>query len=90
MRFTRTAVVTAAVVAAAAPTASARVPAETQFSTAADEPAPVVTIVRPQSTGFDWSSGLIGASVPLVLLAGGALGAPAVARRRHRGPELAS
>lgn len=90
MRFTRTALVTAAVVAAAAPTASAAVPPEPQFSTAADETAPVVTIVRPQKTGFDWSSGLIGASVPLVLLAGGALGAPAVARRRNRRTALVS
>jgi hypothetical protein len=46
--------------------------------------------VRPQHTGFDWSSGLIGASVPLVLLVGGALGAPAVARRRDHRTRLAS
>jgi hypothetical protein len=90
VRFTRSALVAAAVVAAAAPTASARPVQEPRVSTAADEPAPVVTLVRPQSTGFDWSSGLIGASVPLVLLVGGAVGAPAVARRRNRPTGLAS
>lgn len=90
MRFTRTALVTVAVAAAAAPTASARPVEDPPASPAADGPAPVVTIVRPQNTGFDWSSGLIGASVPLVLLAGGALGVPAVARRRDHRSALVS
>jgi hypothetical protein len=90
MRFTRTALIAAAFAGAAAPTASARVAEEPTASTAADKPAPVVTLVRPQNTGFDWSSGLIGASVPLVLLVGGALGAPVVARRRDHRTRLAS
>jgi hypothetical protein len=44
--------------------------------------APVVPIVRSPAEGFDWSSALIGAAVPLALILAGVLARPALARRR--------
>jgi hypothetical protein len=46
------------------------------------ESAPVVPLVRPDADGFDWSSALIGATVPLALLLAGVAARPAVRRRR--------
>lgn len=51
--------------------------------------APVVTLVDPDANGFDWSSALIGATVPFALLLAGALARPAVARRRTRASAVA-
>jgi hypothetical protein len=51
--------------------------------------APVVPLVRPSEVGFDWSSALIGATVPLALLLAGAAARPALARRRTRTSALA-
>jgi len=48
------------------------------------ERAPVVTLVHPDADGFDWSSALIGATVPLALLVAGVLARPALTRRRTR------
>ena len=45
--------------------------------------APVVPLVQTDATGFDWSSALIGATVPLALLLAGVAGRPALARRRR-------
>ena len=51
--------------------------------------APVVPLVRPDADGFDWSSALIGATVPLALLLAGVVARPALARRRTRTSALA-
>jgi hypothetical protein len=51
--------------------------------------APVVTLVRSGGEGFDWSSALIGAAAPLVLLLTGVLARPALTRRRTRTSALA-
>jgi len=48
------------------------------------ESAPVVTLVRPDANGFDWSSALIGATVPLALLLAGVIARPALTHRRTR------
>ena len=46
--------------------------------------APVVPLVHPDADGLDWSSALIGATVPLGLLLAGVLARPALTRRRTR------
>ena len=51
--------------------------------------APVVPIVQTAAGGFDWSSALIGATVPLALLLAGVLARPALAHRRTRTSALA-
>jgi hypothetical protein len=51
--------------------------------------APVVSLVRPEADGFDWSSALIGAAVPFALLLAGAAARPALSRRRTRTSALA-
>jgi hypothetical protein len=51
--------------------------------------APVVTLVRSDGDGFDWSSALIGATAPLALLLTGVLARPALTRRRTRTSALA-
>jgi hypothetical protein len=43
-----------------------------------------VPLVHPDSDGFDWSSALIGATVPFALLLAGVLARPALTRRRAR------
>jgi hypothetical protein len=53
------------------------------------ESAPIVGLVRPETDGFDWSSALIGASVPFALLLAGGAVRPALARRRSRTSALA-
>jgi len=53
------------------------------------ESAPVVPLVHTAATGFDWSSALIGATVPLALLMAGLLARPALTRRRTRTSALA-
>jgi hypothetical protein len=53
------------------------------------ESAPVVPLVRPDADGFDWSSALIGATVPLALLLAGVAARPALTRRRTRTSALA-
>ena len=53
------------------------------------ESAPVVSLVRPDADGFDWSSALIGAAVPLALLLAGVAARPALTRRRTRSSALA-
>ena len=53
------------------------------------ESAPVVPLVRADAEGFDWSSALIGATVPLALLLAGLLARPAFTRRRTRTSALA-
>jgi hypothetical protein len=53
------------------------------------ESAPVVPLVHTAAEGFDWSSALIGATVPLALLLAGLLARPALARRRTRTSALA-
>ena len=50
---------------------------------------PVVPLVRPDADGFDWSSALIGATVPLALLLAGIAARPALTRRRTRTSALA-
>ncbi len=51
--------------------------------------APVVPLVHSGGDGFDWSSALIGATVPLALLLAGLLAWPALTRRRTRTSALA-
>ena len=51
--------------------------------------APVATLVRSGSEGFDWSSALIGAAAPLALLLTGVLARPALTHRRTRTSALA-
>jgi hypothetical protein len=46
------------------------------------ERATFVPLVRSDAGGFDWSSALIGATVPLALLLAGAAARPALTRRR--------
>ena len=46
------------------------------------ESAPVVPLVPTDADGFDWSSALIGATVPFALLLAGVLARPALTRRR--------
>jgi hypothetical protein len=53
------------------------------------ESAPVVPLVHPAADGFDWSSALIGATVPFALLLAGVLARPALTRRRTRRSALA-
>jgi hypothetical protein len=53
------------------------------------EGAPVVPLVRPDADGFDWSSALIGATVPFALLLAGVLARPALTRRRSGTSTLA-
>jgi hypothetical protein len=50
---------------------------------------PVVPLARPAADGFDWSSALIGATVPFALLLAGAAARPALIRRRTRTSALA-
>jgi hypothetical protein len=53
------------------------------------ESAPVVPLVHTAADGFDWSSAVIGATVPLALLLAGLLARPAFTRRRTRTSALA-
>ena len=53
------------------------------------ESAPVVPLVHTAADGFDWSSAVIGATVPLALLLAGLLARPALTRRRTRTSALA-
>ena len=46
--------------------------------------APVVPLVRSDPGGLDWSSALIGATVPFALLLAGVAARPALTRRRGR------
>jgi hypothetical protein len=46
--------------------------------------APAVPLVQTAADGFDWSSALIGATVPLALLLAGVLARPALTHRRSR------
>lgn len=51
--------------------------------------APVVPLVHTDAEGLDWSSALIGATVPFALLLAGVLARPALTRRRTRTSALA-
>ena len=51
--------------------------------------APAVPLVQTAAGGFDWSSALIGATVPLALLLIGFLARPALTHRRTRTSALA-
>ena len=45
---------------------------------------PVVTLTRADDGGFDTPSAVLGGTVPLILLAAGLLGWPAISRRRNQ------
>ena len=51
--------------------------------------APIVPLVHSGGHSFDWSSALIGATVPLALLMAGVLARPAIRHRRTRRSALA-
>ncbi len=48
------------------------------------ESAPIVPLMQTAADGFDWSSALIGATVPLALLLAGVIARPALTHRRTR------